>query len=66
MAQALTVQLYGRRYADSAVYMALLSFGYYFNTALGFNGLTLRIFGVDPRHRRGDPPAGGRATSSST
>jgi O-antigen/teichoic acid export membrane protein len=46
MAQALTQTLYGPRYADSAVYMALLSFGYYFNTALGFNGLTLRIFGV--------------------
>lgn len=46
MAQALTLLLYGPRYADSAVYMALLSFGYYFNTALGFNGLTLRIFGV--------------------
>ena len=46
MAQALTLLLYGQRYADSAVYMALLSFGYYFNTALGFNGLTLRIFGV--------------------
>ena len=26
--------------------MALLSFGYYFSTALGFNGLTLRIFGI--------------------
>ena len=46
MAQALTLLLYGQRYADSAVYMALLSFGYYFNTALGFNGLTLRIYGV--------------------
>ena len=46
LAQALTLLLYGHRYEDSWVYMALLSFGYYFNTALGFNGLTLRIFGV--------------------
>ena len=46
MAQALTLLLYGHRYEDSWVYMAMLSFGYYFNTALGFNGLTLRIFGV--------------------
>jgi O-antigen/teichoic acid export membrane protein len=46
MAGSLTHALYGPRYADSAIYLALLSFGYYFNTALGFNGLTLRIFGV--------------------
>ena len=46
MAGSLTSTLYGPRYADSAIYLALLSFGYYFNTALGFNGLTLRIFGV--------------------
>jgi O-antigen/teichoic acid export membrane protein len=46
MAGSLTHVLYGDRYADSALYLALLSFGYYFNTALGFNGLTLRIFGV--------------------
>jgi O-antigen/teichoic acid export membrane protein len=46
LAHVLTLLLYGARYADSATYLALLSFGYYFNTALGFNGLTLRIFGV--------------------
>ena len=46
MAQALTTLLYGARYESSWVFMALLSFGYYFDTALGFNGLTLRIFGV--------------------
>ena len=46
LAPVLTLILYGPRYADSATYLALLSFGYYFNTALGFNGLTLRIFGV--------------------
>ncbi|MEA2537730.1 MAG: hypothetical protein QOF11_1964 [Chloroflexota bacterium] len=46
LAHVLTLVLYGPRYEDSATYLALLSFGYYFNTALGFNGLTLRIFGV--------------------
>ncbi len=46
MAGSLTSVLYGSRYEASALYLALLSFGYYFNTALGFNGLTLRIFGV--------------------
>ncbi|MEO8228374.1 MAG: flippase [Chloroflexota bacterium] len=46
LAHVLTLALYGPRYEDSATYLALLSFGYYFNTALGFNGLTLRIFGV--------------------
>jgi O-antigen/teichoic acid export membrane protein len=46
LAESMTVALYGERYAESATYMALLSFGYFFNTALGFNGLTLRIFGV--------------------
>ncbi len=45
LARTVTVALYGERYAESATYMALLSFGYFFNTALGFNGLTLRIFG---------------------
>lgn len=46
LAHGLTLLLYGPRYEASATYLALLSFGYYFNTALGFNGLTLRIFGV--------------------
>lgn len=45
LAKTVTGALYGQPYAESATYMALLSFGYYFNTALGFNGLTLRIFG---------------------
>lgn len=45
LAAPITVLLYGERYADSAVYLALLSFGYYFNAALGQNGLTLKIFG---------------------
>ncbi len=46
LADAVTLTLYGHRYESSAIYMALLSFGYYFSTALGFNGLTLRIFGI--------------------
>ena len=45
LAGPLTVALYGERYQDSAVYLALLSIGYYFNVALGFNGLTLKVVG---------------------
>jgi O-antigen/teichoic acid export membrane protein len=37
--------LLGARYEDSAILLALLSWGYYFNAALGFNGLTLKIYG---------------------
>ncbi len=45
LAQPLTLTLYGKRYADSAVILALLSLGYYFNTATGNNGMTLKVFG---------------------
>jgi O-antigen/teichoic acid export membrane protein len=45
LADPITVLLYGERYRGSGVILALLSFGYYFNVALGFNGLTLRVFG---------------------
>ncbi len=45
LARPLTVLLYEQRYASSATILALLSFGYYFNAALGFNGLTLKVFG---------------------
>lgn len=45
LAGPVTVTLYGEAYRDSAVYLALLSFGYYFNVALGFNGLTLKVVG---------------------
>lgn len=45
LAEPVTVALYGDRYADSATYLALLSFAAYVNVALGFNGLTLRVFG---------------------
>jgi O-antigen/teichoic acid export membrane protein len=45
LARPLTITLYGHRYADSAVILMLLSFGYYFNAALGHNGLMLRVYG---------------------
>lgn len=45
LARPATALLYGERYADSAVILALLAFGYYFNAALGFNGTTLAVFG---------------------
>jgi O-antigen/teichoic acid export membrane protein len=45
LAHPLTVLLYGQRYEGSAIILALLSFGYYFNAALGFNGLTLKVYG---------------------
>lgn len=45
LAGPVTVALYGETYRDSAIYLALLSLGYYFNVALGFNGLTLNVVG---------------------
>jgi O-antigen/teichoic acid export membrane protein len=45
LAQPLTLLLFGSRYADSAPILAMLSLGYYFNAALGFNALTLQVFG---------------------
>jgi O-antigen/teichoic acid export membrane protein len=45
LAQPVTLLLFGSRYADSALLLALLAFGHYFNAALGFNGLTLQVFG---------------------
>lgn len=45
LATPLTVFLYGERYAESGIILALLSLGYYFNVALGFNGLTLKVLG---------------------
>ena len=45
LAGPITVGIYEERYANSAVYLALLSFASYVNVALGFNGLTLRVFG---------------------
>ena len=45
-AHELTVALFGARYAGSAPILALLALGYYFNAVLGFNGLTLRVYGL--------------------
>jgi O-antigen/teichoic acid export membrane protein len=46
LAEPMTVALYGERYRSSATFLALLSLAQYVNVALGFNGLTLRVFGV--------------------
>lgn len=45
LAQPVTTTLLEQRYADSAIIMALLSLGYYFDAALGQNGLTLKVLG---------------------
>jgi O-antigen/teichoic acid export membrane protein len=45
LAEPTTVTLFGDRYRDAAVLLALLSSGYYFNAALGFNALTLQTYG---------------------
>lgn len=45
LAGPVTVLLYGTRYEDSALIMAMLSFGYFFNAATGQNGLTLKVLG---------------------
>jgi O-antigen/teichoic acid export membrane protein len=45
LAEPITVLLFGERYAGSAIYLAILSLGMYFNAALGFNGLTLKVVG---------------------
>lgn len=44
-ASTVTTGLYGDAYAGSAPILALLALGYFFNTALGFNGLTLKVYG---------------------
>lgn len=46
LAQPITLLLFGERYEQSALLLALLSFSYYFNAALGQNGLTLKVFGM--------------------
>jgi O-antigen/teichoic acid export membrane protein len=45
-AEPMVVTLFGERYRGSAPYLALLSAGYYFNVALGFNALILQVFGA--------------------
>jgi O-antigen/teichoic acid export membrane protein len=44
-ASATTSGIVGKTYAGSAAIMAVLAFGYFFHSSLGFNGLTLRVFG---------------------
>jgi O-antigen/teichoic acid export membrane protein len=44
-AEQVTVTLFGQRYQGSAIYLALLSLGYYVNVSLGFNALILQVFG---------------------
>ena len=46
LAEPLTVTLFGDRYADSWVYLSILGFAYYYNAALGFNGVTLKVVGM--------------------
>jgi O-antigen/teichoic acid export membrane protein len=44
-AQPLTTFLYGQRYAESGVILAVLAIANYSNVALGFNGVTLKVLG---------------------
>lgn len=45
LAEPLTVQLYGERYAGSAMVLQILAVAFYFHVAMGMNGLTLRVLG---------------------
>jgi len=45
LSRPLTVLLFGARYEQSALLLALLACGYYFSAAVGLNGLTLRVYG---------------------
>lgn len=45
LSKPLTTMFFGSRYEESAVVLTLLSLGFYFSAALGFNGQSLRIFG---------------------
>ena len=45
LAHPVTVLLYGTRYENSSIILAVLSLGYYCTIALGFNELTLKIVG---------------------
>jgi len=41
----ITLLLYGSRYEQSAMILAVLSVGFYFDASLGFNGTTLKVYG---------------------
>lgn len=45
LAEPLSVFLFGQPYAGAGKVLAILSFGYFFHAAMGFNTLTLRVFG---------------------
>lgn len=45
LARPITLLLYGERYENSAILLALFALGNYFHAALGFNGLTLKVYG---------------------
>lgn len=45
LAGPVTGLLYPAQYAGSAVFLAVVSVGYYVNAAFGFNGTTLRVYG---------------------
>lgn len=45
LAQPVTVLLFGSRYANSGIILAILAVGFYFSVGMGFNDLTLRVFG---------------------
>ncbi|MSO87362.1 MAG: flippase [Acidimicrobiia bacterium] len=45
MAPTFTGLLFGAKYRDSWIYLVLVSFGYYFSAALGFNAATLKVLG---------------------
>lgn len=44
-AKPLTLLLYGSRYADTVAVLSLLSLAWYLDAALGFNKLTLQVYG---------------------
>ncbi len=46
LARPLTVFMFEERYASSATVLAILAIGHYFDSMLGPNGLTLKVFGV--------------------
>ena len=45
MADDVTAAMFGEVYRSSGTYLSLLALGYYFNAALGFNGLTVKTAG---------------------
>ena len=45
LSQAITLLLFGERYSQAGILLAVLSVGFYVNAALGFNAFTLRVYG---------------------